>query len=135
MTVTMKTHDELIAMGLKRDYPNYYKGLKSDKEMALRYHLVDSYGGKTLQIVDVDSVERGQLLVERKGKQFFLPIWAIQESVSLDSIVSPPSIQIGRKAARFLGSKFDFPCSFQDLDTKSAVKLARWVLKMAKQAK
>jgi hypothetical protein len=132
MRAKVKTREQLIAEGFKSDYPHWYKGLKKDPEARISWSFVENLAGEEVEILDILNVDRGLLLVEHKERSYQTYAWALDGSPKFALIKQPKSIKINGKSAKYLGTRFDFPCDFSELRTKEAVKLARWVLKVAK---
>ena len=132
MKATFKTKEQFLADDFKDGYNIFYRGDKKNPDAKVRAHLVANLGGKEVDIVSVDDADAGIVVCYYKGRTYFANTWMFNENVLFDKIKRPKTLKLLGEEAHFYGIGFKFDCDFKELKTEDAVKLATWVLKMAR---
>jgi len=131
MKAIFKTKEELLSEGFKESYSALYMGDKKAPDAHLRTHIINQLGGKKVDVLEVYDSMSGMVTVLRHRHTYNVPTWALREHIDFEKIARPDTIMIRGKQAKFFGMAFKFSCAHDELTTKEAVKLAKWVLQKA----
>lgn len=131
MKAVFKTKEEFLAEGFKESYNTIYIGDKKHPDACLRLHVLGQLGGKQVEVVEVYDAQAGMVTVLYGRHTYNVHTWALREHVDFGMIAKPATLMIRGKAAKFYGISFKFSCDHDELTTKEAVKLAKWVLQKA----
>jgi hypothetical protein len=131
MKVKVKTEQELIDAGFKHDWGKLYLGDKRNPEASISVHTIHALGGKEVAVISTQHHESGKLEVKLNGRRWHLNVSFLTEPFKWPSPKKIPSLTVGGKKIDYLGEDggFNFPCSLQYMDLKTAKRVAAWVLK------
>lgn len=134
MRVQCKTTVQLMRDGFKTawDCGSWYRGNKKDYVDGIRASQVQQLAGKIVEVVEVDCASRGIVKVSHGGHLYKdVPVFFFTTKLDFSKIKTPPSFGKGSSKATYLLGKFNFPCSFDELNRFRARELAKWVLKVS----
>lgn len=135
MKAFLKTKQELIDVGFKSHYPEWYAGTLKMPSGILKYHIVENLCGQEVEVLDVLDTASGQIKIFHLGREYTVPSFFFKEPLLFKNVLKPKILKIGEHQAKFYDATgtFKFDCSFRDMDSVTATKIAKWVLGCSKK--